>query len=80
MQPMDESLTDSDAPTALVLEVRQSWFAERGIARGAEAGDGGVRSRPGGPLTPLRGERPRSRQPSASSNAVASASTSLPSL
>ena len=37
MQAMDESLTDSDAPTALVLEVRQGWFAERGIARGAEA-------------------------------------------
>lgn len=37
MEPLDESLTDSDAPTALVLEVRQGWFAERGIGPGDEA-------------------------------------------
>lgn len=37
MEPMDESLTDSDAPTALVLEVRRGWFAERGIGPGDEA-------------------------------------------
>lgn len=37
MEPMDETLTDSDEPTALVLEVRQGWFAERGIAAGAQA-------------------------------------------
>ena len=37
MEPMDETLVDSDAPTALALEVRQGWFADRGIAVGAEA-------------------------------------------
>lgn len=37
MEPMDETLTDSDQPTALVLEVRQGWFAERGIVAGAQA-------------------------------------------
>lgn len=37
MEPMDESLTDSDAPTALVLEVRRGWFAEQGIGPGDEA-------------------------------------------
>lgn len=37
MEPMDETLTDSDQPTALVLEVRQGWFAEHGVATGAQA-------------------------------------------
>lgn len=37
MEPMDETLTDSDVPTAVALEVRQGWFADRGIAVGAEA-------------------------------------------
>ena len=35
MAALDETLTDSDIATALVLEVRQGWFAERGIAEGA---------------------------------------------
>ena len=35
MEALDETLTDSDIATALVLEVRQGWFAERGIAEGA---------------------------------------------
>ncbi len=38
MEPLSETLTDSDAPTALVLEVRQGWFRERGIGPGWEAG------------------------------------------
>ena len=37
LDPLDESLTDSDAPTSLLLEVRQGWFAERGIVVGAVA-------------------------------------------
>ena len=37
MAALDESLTDSDIATALVLEVRQGWFAEHGIAVGAAA-------------------------------------------
>ena len=35
MAALDETLTDSDIATALVLEVRQGWFAERGIEEGA---------------------------------------------
>ena len=35
MAALDETLTDSDIATALVLEVRQGWFADRGIAEGA---------------------------------------------
>lgn len=37
MEALDESLTDSDGPTAMVLEVRRGWFAERGIEAGAVA-------------------------------------------
>lgn len=37
MEALDESLTDSDIATALVLEVRQGWFADRGIAVGTTA-------------------------------------------
>ena len=37
MEALDESLTDSDVPTAMVLEVRKGWFAERGIEVGAVA-------------------------------------------
>ena len=37
MEALDETLTDSDIATALVLEVRQGWFAEQGIAVGATA-------------------------------------------
>ncbi len=37
MEPLDESLTDSDVATALVLEVRKGWFAEKGIGVGAMA-------------------------------------------
>ena len=35
--PLDETLTDSDVATALVLEVRKGWFAENGIGEGATA-------------------------------------------
>lgn len=37
MEALDETLTDSDIATALVLEVRQGWFAEQGIEVGATA-------------------------------------------
>ena len=37
MEPLDESLTDSDIATALLLEVRKGWFAEHGIGVGATA-------------------------------------------
>ena len=37
MAALDETLTDSDIATALVLEVRQGWFAEHGIEEGAAA-------------------------------------------
>lgn len=37
LEPLDETLTDSDAPTAFALEVRQGWFAEQGIDVGAMA-------------------------------------------
>ena len=37
MQPLDDTLIGSDAPTAIALEVRQGWFAERGIEVGARA-------------------------------------------
>jgi len=37
MEPLDETLTDSDVATALVLEVRKGWFAENGIGAGATA-------------------------------------------
>ena len=37
MEPLDETLTDSDAPTAFALEVRRGWFAEHGIEVGATA-------------------------------------------
>ena len=34
---LDESLTDSEVATALVLEVRQGWFAEHGVRAGSVA-------------------------------------------
>lgn len=37
MRPLDETLIGSDAPTAMALEVRQGWFADRGIEVGARA-------------------------------------------
>lgn len=37
MEPLDETLVDSEIATRLVLEVRQGWFAEKGIEVGAEA-------------------------------------------
>lgn len=37
LDPLDESLTDSGVATSLLLEVRQGWFAERGIALGTVA-------------------------------------------
>lgn len=37
MEALDETLTDSDIATALVLEVRQGWFADQGIAVGTTA-------------------------------------------
>lgn len=37
MQPLDETLIGSDAPTAMALEVRQGWFHDRGIEVGARA-------------------------------------------
>ncbi len=37
MEALDETLTDSEIATALVLEVRQGWFAEKEIGIGATA-------------------------------------------
>ena len=37
MEALDETLTDSDIATALVLEVRRGWFADQGIGVGATA-------------------------------------------
>ncbi len=37
MEPLDETLVDSEISTSLLLEVRQGWFAENGIEVGAEA-------------------------------------------
>ncbi len=37
MEPLDETLVDSEIATALLIEVRQGWFAENGIEVGAEA-------------------------------------------
>lgn len=37
MEPLDETLVDSEISTSLLLEVRQGWFAENGIDVGAEA-------------------------------------------
>ncbi len=37
MEPLDETLIDSDIATRMVLEVRQGWFAEHGIEVGATA-------------------------------------------
>lgn len=37
MEALDETLTDSDIATALVLEVRRGWFAEHGIGEGTTA-------------------------------------------
>lgn len=37
MEPLDETLVDSEIATALLLEVRQGWFAENGIEVGATA-------------------------------------------
>ncbi len=37
LEPLDETLVDSEIATALLLEVRQGWFAENGIAVGATA-------------------------------------------
>lgn len=37
MEPLDETLVDSEIATQLVLEVRRGWFAENGIEVGHEA-------------------------------------------
>lgn len=37
LKPLDRSLIDTGVATALLLEVRQGWFAERGIEVGAVA-------------------------------------------
>ncbi len=37
MEPLDETLTGSDAPTAFALEVRKGWLSEHGIEVGATA-------------------------------------------
>lgn len=37
MEPLDETLVDSEISTSLLLEVRQGWFAENGIEVGASA-------------------------------------------
>ena len=37
MEALDETLTDSEIATSLVLEVRRGWFAEKGIEVGATA-------------------------------------------
>ena len=37
MEALDETLVDSDAPTAFALEVRKGWFGARGIEAGATA-------------------------------------------
>ena len=37
MEALDETLTDSDIATKLVLEVRHGWFADNGIEVGATA-------------------------------------------
>ena len=37
MEPLDETLVDSEIATSLLLEVRQGWFAEHGIEVGATA-------------------------------------------
>lgn len=37
MEPLDETLVDSEIATALLLEVRQGWFAENGVEVGATA-------------------------------------------
>ena len=37
LEPLDETLVGSDIATALVLEVRQGWFADRGIVVGTQA-------------------------------------------
>lgn len=37
MEALDETLTDSDGPTAFALEVRMGWFAEQGIEAGTTA-------------------------------------------
>ena len=37
MEPLDETLTGSDAPTALALEVGRGWFSAHGVEVGARA-------------------------------------------
>lgn len=37
MEPLDETLVDSEIAVSLLLEVRQGWFAENGIEVGATA-------------------------------------------
>jgi hypothetical protein len=37
MEPLDETLVDSEISTSLLLEVRQGWFAENGIEVGSTA-------------------------------------------
>ena len=37
MEPLDETLVDSEIATALLLELRQGWFAENGIEVGTVA-------------------------------------------
>ena len=37
MEPLDETLVDSEIAISLLLEVRQGWFAENGIEVGATA-------------------------------------------
>ncbi len=79
MDAFDEGTTDSPGPTALALEVRRGWFAERGIGEGRVAsvvfGPGpGVRRR-----TREGNRRPwdrvgQARKPEASASTRASAS------
>jgi uncharacterized membrane protein (UPF0127 family) len=37
LEPLDETIKDSAGPALFALEVRQGWFAENGIAPGAQA-------------------------------------------
>ena len=37
LEALDETVVDSEAPTAFALEVRKGWFGERGIEAGATA-------------------------------------------
>ena len=37
MEALDNTVVDSEAPTAFALEVRKGWFGEQGIEVGAMA-------------------------------------------